>query len=196
MPPERTVKVCNVSLWRAWYFTSPHPLTTLFEFMWVQNLKITWQLCVTKLLIILKITKICSRYTVFLKVAFSTFWFKFGATLRRQAERRDSGTRQKASNLAQPLASLLPYTKFWYSALCLAPLGCRQAWCRLLLDARSGVPRSKRHQAWRPFSWVTLGWVRLGALCLAPLGLTTEGSTKFKLKGWKCYLKNYSVRPC
>ena len=30
----------------------------------------------------------------FFKVAFSTFWFKFGATLRRQAERRDSGTRQ------------------------------------------------------------------------------------------------------
>ena len=25
---------------------------------------------------------------------------------------------------------------------------------------------------------------------IAPLGLTTEGSTKFKLKGWKCYLKN------
>jgi len=24
---------------------------------------------------------------------------------------------------------------------------------------------------------------------IAPLGLTTEGSTKFKLKGWKCYLK-------
>ena len=39
----------------------------------------------------------------FFKVAFSTFWFKFGATLRRQAERRDSGTRQKASNLAQPV---------------------------------------------------------------------------------------------
>ena len=30
---------------------------------------------------------------------------------------------------------------------------------------------------------------------IAPLGLTTEGSTKFKLKGWKCYLKNYSVGP-
>jgi len=29
---------------------------------------------------------------------------------------------------------------------------------------------------------------------IAPLGLTeTEGSTKFKLKGWKCHLKNYSV---
>ena len=28
---------------------------------------------------------------------------------------------------------------------------------------------------------------------IAPLGLTTEGSNKFKLKGWKCYLKNYSV---
>jgi len=40
----------------------------------------------------------------FFKVAFSTFWFKFGATLRRQAERRDSGTRQKASNLAQPIS--------------------------------------------------------------------------------------------
>jgi len=24
---------------------------------------------------------------------------------------------------------------------------------------------------------------------IAPLGLTTEGSTKFKLKGWKCHLK-------
>jgi len=24
---------------------------------------------------------------------------------------------------------------------------------------------------------------------IAPLNLTTEGSTKFKLKGWKCYLK-------
>jgi len=24
---------------------------------------------------------------------------------------------------------------------------------------------------------------------IAPLGLTTEGNTKFKLKGWKCYLK-------
>ena len=43
-------------------------------------------------------------YTVIFKVAFSTFWFKFGATLRRQAERRDSGTRQKASNLAQPIS--------------------------------------------------------------------------------------------
>jgi len=43
-------------------------------------------------------------YTVTFKVAFSTFWFKFGATLRRQAERRDSGTRQKASNLAQPIS--------------------------------------------------------------------------------------------
>ena len=44
-------------------------------------------------------------YTLyFFKVAFSTFWFKFGATLRRQAERRDSGTRQKASNLAQPIS--------------------------------------------------------------------------------------------
>ena len=40
----------------------------------------------------------------FFKVAFSTFRFKFGATLRRQAERRDSGTRQKASNLAQPIS--------------------------------------------------------------------------------------------
>ena len=45
-----------------------------------------------------------NRYTVIFKVAFSTFWFKFGATLRRQAERRDSGTRQKASNLAQPIS--------------------------------------------------------------------------------------------
>ena len=34
----------------------------------------------------------------FFKVEFSTFWLKFGATLRRQAERRDSGTRQKTSN--------------------------------------------------------------------------------------------------
>jgi len=42
--------------------------------------------------------------TVIFKGAFSTFWFKFGATLRRQAERRDSGTRQKASNLAQPIS--------------------------------------------------------------------------------------------
>jgi len=40
----------------------------------------------------------------FFKVAFSTFWFKFGATLRRQAERRDSGTRRKASNLAQTIS--------------------------------------------------------------------------------------------
>ena len=39
-----------------------------------------------------------------LDVAFSAFWFKFGATLRRQAERRESGTRQKASNLAQPIS--------------------------------------------------------------------------------------------
>jgi len=38
------------------------------------------------------------------KVAFSTFWFKFGATLRRQAERRYSGTKQKASNLARPIS--------------------------------------------------------------------------------------------
>jgi len=44
----------------------------------------------------------CSLY--FFKVAFSTFRFKFGATLRRQAERRDSETRQKASNLAQPIS--------------------------------------------------------------------------------------------
>jgi len=44
------------------------------------------------------------HYTVIFKVAFSTFRFKFGATLRRQAERRDSGTRQKASNLAQPIS--------------------------------------------------------------------------------------------
>jgi len=43
-------------------------------------------------------------YTVIFKVAFSTFWFKLGATLRRQAERRDSGTRQQASNLAQPIS--------------------------------------------------------------------------------------------
>jgi len=43
-------------------------------------------------------------YTVIFKVAFSTFWFQFGATLRRQAERRDSGTRQKASNLAQTIS--------------------------------------------------------------------------------------------
>ena len=37
--------------------------------------------------------------------------------------------RQKASNLAQPIsyASLLPYTKFWYSALCLAPLALRSS---------------------------------------------------------------------
>jgi len=42
------------------------------------------------------------NYTVIFKVAFSTF--KFGATIRRQAERRDSGTRQKASNLAQPIS--------------------------------------------------------------------------------------------
>jgi len=46
----------------------------------------------------------CRMYTVIFKVAFSTFRFKFGATLRRQAERRDSGTRQKASNLAQPIS--------------------------------------------------------------------------------------------
>jgi len=44
------------------------------------------------------------RHTVIFKVAFSTFWFKFGATRRRQVERRDSGTRQKASNLAQPIS--------------------------------------------------------------------------------------------
>jgi len=43
-------------------------------------------------------------HSVIFKVAFSTFWFKFGAILRRQAERRDSGTRQKASNLAQPIS--------------------------------------------------------------------------------------------
>jgi len=40
----------------------------------------------------------------FFKVGFSTFWYKFGATLPRQAERRDTGTRQKASNLAQPIS--------------------------------------------------------------------------------------------
>jgi len=38
-------------------------------------------------------------YTVTFKVAFSTFWFKFGATLRRQAERSDSEARHKAPNL-------------------------------------------------------------------------------------------------
>jgi len=40
-----------------------------------------------------------TSYTVFFKVAFSTFWFKFGATLRRQAERSDSEARHKAPNL-------------------------------------------------------------------------------------------------
>jgi len=35
----------------------------------------------------------------FFKVAFSTFWFKFGATLRRQAERSDSEARSEAPNL-------------------------------------------------------------------------------------------------
>ena len=49
-------------------------------------------------------TLTCSCALYFFKVAFSTFWFKFGATLRRQAERRGSGTRQKASNLAQPIS--------------------------------------------------------------------------------------------
>jgi len=44
------------------------------------------------------------RTLQFFKVAFSTFWFEFGATLRRQVERRDSGTGQKASNLAQPVS--------------------------------------------------------------------------------------------
>ena len=37
--------------------------------------------------------------TVIFKVAFSTFQFKFGATLRRQAERSDSEARHKANNL-------------------------------------------------------------------------------------------------
>ena len=32
-------------------------------------------------------------------------------------------------------------------------------------------------------------------MCLAPLGLTMEGSTKFKLKGWKCYLKKLQCGP-
>jgi len=35
----------------------------------------------------------------FFKVAFSTFWFKFGATLHHQAERSDSKARHKAPNL-------------------------------------------------------------------------------------------------
>jgi len=35
----------------------------------------------------------------FFKVAFSTFQFKFGATLLRQAERSDSEARHKAPNL-------------------------------------------------------------------------------------------------
>jgi len=35
----------------------------------------------------------------FFKVAFSTFKFKFGATLRRQAKRSDSEARHKAPNL-------------------------------------------------------------------------------------------------
>jgi len=35
----------------------------------------------------------------FFKVAFSTFTFKFGATLRRQAEWSDSGARLKPRNL-------------------------------------------------------------------------------------------------
>jgi len=35
----------------------------------------------------------------FFKVSFSTFWFKFGATLRRQAERSDSEARRKAPNI-------------------------------------------------------------------------------------------------
>ena len=42
----------------------------------------------------------CSAGTLsFFKVAFSTFWFKFGATLRRQAEWSDSEERHKAPNL-------------------------------------------------------------------------------------------------
>jgi len=40
-----------------------------------------------------------NRTLSFFKVAFSTFWFKFGATLRRQAERSDSEARHKARNL-------------------------------------------------------------------------------------------------
>jgi len=40
-----------------------------------------------------------SQHTVTFKVAFSTFWFKFGATIRRQAERSDSEARHKAPNL-------------------------------------------------------------------------------------------------
>jgi len=40
-----------------------------------------------------------SNTLYFFKVAFSTFWFKFGATLRRQAERSDIEARHKAPNL-------------------------------------------------------------------------------------------------
>jgi len=39
------------------------------------------------------------QYTVIFKASFSTFWFKFGPTLRRQAERSDSEARHKAPNL-------------------------------------------------------------------------------------------------
>ena len=40
-----------------------------------------------------------TKHCNFFKVAFSTFWLKFGATPRRQAEQSDSEARHKASNL-------------------------------------------------------------------------------------------------
>jgi len=43
--------------------------------------------------------ELASPALYFFKVAFSTFQFKFGATLRRQAERSDSEARHKAPNL-------------------------------------------------------------------------------------------------
>jgi len=59
---------------------------------------------ITQLVIKLAMPAVECWALYFFKVAFSTFWFKFGANPRRQAERRDSGTRQKASNLAQPIS--------------------------------------------------------------------------------------------
>ena len=42
---------------------------------------------------ITRLSSIATRYPVIFKVAFSSFQFKFGATLRRQAERSDSEAR-------------------------------------------------------------------------------------------------------
>ena len=93
-------------------------------------------------------------------------------------------------------------------------LNGRQVWCRLLLGARSGAPRSKRHQAWRQPSGARhkalylnlvyrerlpydIGWARLDAFCLVPLYLRSAWRRRvapnLNQKVENATLKNYSA---